>query len=199
MPPTLLLAFALAAEPAAFTRVDERDGILLESRPFPDSPYVELRLSTTTTRTPGSLCDAAFGTGRFDPQEPDLKSRTIVMESADERVTYDQISPPLVANRDYAVRARRERGEDGSCAMRFSIANELAPPAPDGWVRLTKVSGSWTFTPRPDGRTRVTYVIHSDPAGTIPPFLVEGTRRALAVKWMQLILSRGQEPADAGT
>ena len=192
------LALALGAEPAPCTRLEERDGILLESRPFPDSAYVELRLTTTSSHTVGSLCDAAFGSGRFDPQEPDLKSRVILQESADERVTYDQIAPPLVANRDYAVRARRERAPDGSCAMRFSLANQLAPPVPEGWVRLTKVSGAWTFAPLPDGRTRVTYLIHSDPAGSIPPFLVEGTRRALAMKWLQLILSRGLDAPDAG-
>ena len=194
-----LLALALAADAPAFTLVEDRAGILLESRPVPGSPYVELRLTTTSSHTPASLCDAAFGTGRFDPQEPDLKSRVILQESADERVTYDQISPPLVANRDYAVRARRERTPDGACTMRFSIANELAPPAPEGWVRLTKVAGLWSFVPQPDGRTRVTYQLHTDPAGSIPPFLVEGSRRALAVKWLELILSRGRDPADGGT
>ncbi len=198
MSPALLLLI-LAAEPAPFSRVEERDGILIEARPFAGSPYVELRLTTTSTHTAASLCDAAFGTGRFDPQEPDLKRRTILQESADERVTYDQISPPLVANRDYAVRARRERRPDGSCELRFGLANELAPPAPEGWVRLTKVSGVWTFVPLPDGRTRATYQIHSDPAGSIPPFLVEGSRRTLAVRWLQMILSRGLDAPDAGT
>jgi START domain len=196
---TLLAATALAtSEPPPFVRVEERDGITLESRPVPGSAYVELRLTTTSSHTPGSLCEAAFGTGRFDPQEPDLKSRTVLLESADERVTYDQISPPLVANRDYAVRAQRELGPDGSCAVRFSLANELAPPRPEGWVRLTQVAGSWSFVPQPDGRTRVTYVIHTDPAGSLPPFLVEGSRRTLAVKWVRLILSRGRDAADAG-
>ena len=120
-----LLALALAADAPAFTLVEDRAGILLESRPVPGSPYVELRLTTTSSHTPTSLCDAAFGTGRFDPQEPDLKSRVILQESADERVTYDQISPPLVANRDYTVRARRERSSDGACAVRITTATEL--------------------------------------------------------------------------
>jgi hypothetical protein len=45
----------------------------------------------------------------------------------------------------------------------------------------------------------VTYQLHTDPAGSIPPFLVEGSRRALAVKWLQLILSRGRDAPDAGS
>jgi hypothetical protein len=186
---TLLL---LAAEPA-YKKVDEVDGVLVEARPVEGSNVVELRLTTTTTRTVKSLCDAAFGTGKFDPAEPDLKSRKIVEEHEDERVTYEQISPPVVANRDYAVRARRVRGDDGSCRMFFTAANELAPKSPDGWVRIEKLSGVWQFEPV-EGKTRITYVIHSDPAGAIPTFMVEGSRRTIALKWVKMLIAKGVDP-----
>lgn len=187
-----LLPLILLAADGDYSKVDEVDGITIESRPVSASSFVELRLTTTTDKTPESLCDAVFGDGKFDPEEPDLKSRAILEESADERVTYDQISPSVVANRDYAVRAKRVRGEDGSCSMTFAAANDKAPPLPKGWVRITKVKGSWTFTPQPDGKTKVVYVIHSDPAGSIPAFFVEGTRRKIAVRWVKLILGRGK-------
>lgn len=191
-----LVLMLLAAEPS-FTRVEETDGVLVEARPVQGSNVVELRLTTTTTRTPGSLCDAAFGDGKFDPEEPDLVSRKVISESADERVTYDQISPPVVSRRDYAVRAKRLRGDDGSCRMIFEAANEVAPSKPEGWVRITKLRGEWRFEPGPDGRTRVTYLILSDPAGSLPAFLVEGSRRKFALKWMKMILSRGKDAAAA--
>lgn len=190
---TALTLIALSAD-APFEKVEEADGVLIEARPVPASKVVELRLTTTTTKTPQSLCDAAFGDGKFDPEEPDLKSRTILSESADERVTYDQISPAVVSNRDYAVRAKRVRGEDGSCRMIFEGANEVAPKLPDGWVRITKLRGAWVFEPQPDKKTKVTYTIHSDPAGSIPAFMVEGTRRKIALRWIKMIISRGKEP-----
>jgi ribosome-associated toxin RatA of RatAB toxin-antitoxin module len=155
---------------------------------------VELKLTTTTTKTVKSLCDAAFGTGKFDPAEPDLKARTILSQSENERVTYEQISPPLVANRDYAVRAKRLFDADGSCRMTFEAANEVAPKSPDGWVRISKLKGVWRFEPQADGRTKVTYLIHSDPAGSIPTFMVEGSRKSIAVKWVKMLLSRGTLP-----
>jgi hypothetical protein len=191
---TLSLVLLLLAADGDYSKVDEVDGITIEARPMPSSSFVELRLTTTTEKTPGSLCDAVFGDGKFDPEEPDLKSRAIVEESADERVTYDQISPAVVSNRDYAVRAKRVRHDDGSCVMTFAAANDKAPALPKGWVRITKISGSWSFTPQPDGKTKVVYVIHSDPAGSIPAFLVEGTRRKMAVRWIKMILSRGKAP-----
>ncbi|MFZ5444755.1 MAG: START domain-containing protein [Myxococcota bacterium] len=188
MTPALISLLVLAG--SDFSLVEETDGIRIESRPVAGSNIVELRLTTTTSKAPGPLCDAAFGEGKFDPEEPDLKSRKILSESADERVTYDQISPPVVANRDYAVRAKRIRTSDDLCVMTFTAANELAPPRPDGWVRITKLWGEWRFE-RVEGKTKVTYVVFSDPAGSIPAFMVEGSRRKMAVKWLKMIISRG--------
>ncbi|MEW5741543.1 MAG: START domain-containing protein [Myxococcota bacterium] len=187
-----LASLLLLSADGDYAKVDEIDGIVIESRPVASSSFVELRLTTTTDKTPTSLCDAAYGDGKFDPEEPDLKSRTILEESADERVTYDQISPAVVSNRDYAVRAKRVRAGDGSCAMIFAAANDKAPPLPKGWVRIVKLHGSWTFTPLPEGKTKVVYVIHSDPGGSIPAFFVEGARRKIAVRWVKMILSRGK-------
>jgi hypothetical protein len=188
---SLFLALVLTAGPD-YSLVEESDGVRVESRPVTGSSIVELRLTTTTTKTPASLCDAAFGDGKFDPSEPDLKARTLISEEADERVTYDQISPPVVANRDYAVRAKRVRTSDELCVMTFNAANELAPPRPDGWVRITKLWGEWRFE-RVEGKTKVTYVVFSDPAGSIPAFMVEGSRRKFARQWLKMIIARGKD------
>jgi hypothetical protein len=188
-----LLAALILQAGSEFTKVDEAEGVVIEARPVTGSSLVELKLTTTTTKSPGSLCDAAFGDGKFDPDEPDLQSRKIISESADERVTYEQINPPVVANRDYAVRARRIRTSDDSCRMTFEAANELAPSKPSGWVRITKLRGEWRFERQPDGKTLVTYLVFTDPAGSIPAFMIEGNRRKFAVKWVKMILSRGKE------
>ena len=188
-----LALLLLLAEPTAFTKVEEVEGVLIESRPVAGSSVVELRLTTTTTRTVASLCDAAFGDGKFDPEEPDLKSRKIISESEDERVTYDQISPPVVANRDYAVRAKRVRTDDNACRMTFEAANEVAPSKPEGWVRITRLRGELKFERGDDGKTHVTYLIFTDPAGSIPAFMVEGSRRKFALRWMKMILGRGKD------
>ena len=176
-----------------FTKVEEADGVLIEARSVIGSEVVELRLTTTTQKTPGSLCDAAFGDGKFDPEEPDLKSRKVISESADERVTYEQINPPVVSNRDYAVRARRIRSGESSCKVTFEAANEVAPSKPTGWVRISKLRGEWKFERLEDGKTQVTYLVFTDPAGSLPLFMVEGSRRKFALKWMKMILSRGKD------
>lgn len=187
----LLLSSMLAAD-AAYENAGEIDGVTIEQRAMPASKFVELRFTTFTDKTPRSLCDAAFGDGKFDPKEPDLKSRTIVQESADERVTYEQITPPIVSNRDYVVRARRIV-EGASCRMTFEAANELGPKSPDGWVRVSKLRGHWLFEPVDGGKTKLTYVVFTDPGGSIPAFLVEGNRKKLGVNWVKMIESRGSK------
>ena len=203
---TVMVAMLISAEPAAWKKVEEADGITIESRPVEGSSLVELRLTQEVKADAMRLCDEVFGTGKFDSEEPDLKSRKVLQQSENERVTYDQMQPPIVSNRDFAVRAKRERRDDGSCTMSFALANELAPKAPEGYVRLAMLKGYWTFTPSGGGKTKLIYVVHSDPGGSIPAFMMEGTRRKIAVKWIQLMVGRAQKPAkvtgapvDAGT
>lgn len=189
-----LLVLALLGAEEEWRKVETTDGITVESRPVKGSHVVELKLSTVVSPPAQRLCDEAFGPGKFDPEEPDLKSRRVLDESADSRVTYDLIAPPLVSNRDYAVRATRVRLGDGACEMRFAAANELAPKPAPGVVRIEMVKGYWRFEQQGEGKTRLTYVVHADPAGAIPPFLIEGTRRAFAVRWVKLITRRAAQP-----
>ncbi|MBM4783506.1 MAG: hypothetical protein GQE15_38005, partial [Archangiaceae bacterium] len=81
-----LVLLSLLTAGAEYETAGESDGVTIEQRAVPASKFVELRFTTLTDKTPRSLCDAAFGDGKFDPKEPDLKARTIVQESADERV-----------------------------------------------------------------------------------------------------------------
>ena len=191
----MLLTWTLVvlATSQSWKKVDTVDGITIESRAVEGSHVAELKLTATSAATVERLCEEAFGDGKFDPEEPDLKSRKVLEESENSRVTYDQISPPLVANRDYAVRATRVRLEGGVCEMRFGADKALAPRPPPGFVRIEKVKGYWRFEPTAEGKTKIIYVVHADPAGSIPPFLIEGTRRTFAVRWVKLVSKRATE------
>ncbi len=187
---SIALLLILAAD-GDYSKVDEIEGVTIETRSVPSSSFVELRFTTTTTKSPNSLCDEAFGTGDFDPDEPNLKSRRILFQSENERVTYDQITPPVVSNRDYAVRATRLR-EGAKCRMTFEAANDVAPKLVDGWVRVLKLKGSWVFEPIDDQHTKLTYIVFSDPGGAVPAFMAEGSRRKLGVTWVKRVIARAK-------
>jgi len=188
----LVTSLLLAADPA-FTKEGEADGYVIESRKVEGSAFAELRLTGTTTASPEAFCNAAFGTGKFDPEEPDLKSRAILQESEHERVTHDLISPPLVSDREYTVRTVRTLSSPDRCTVKIDSANDLAPIPVAGRVMITNIHSTWLGERQPGGKTRVTYQIFTDPAGAIPPFLIEGSRRKLAVQWLKMIVRRAEK------
>jgi hypothetical protein len=184
---TVTVLLMLAAD--EYKKVDEVDGVTVESRAVPGSSFAELRFSTTTSKSVDALCTEAFGTGKYDATEPDLKSREILSESADERTTYERMTPAVVSPRSYALHLKRSRVA-GVCQIDFEAANDAAPPPEPGWVRVTRVWGSWRAEPLDGGKSRLTYVIFTDPAGAIPALFVEGARRKLGVTWVKRVVER---------
>jgi hypothetical protein len=184
----LLVAMASGAEPA-FSVVDNSDGIVLESRPVDGSKFPEFRATVTSPKPARALCQAAFDESRAPSSAPEVKSRKVISESADERVDYDQLTAPLVSDRDYTWRMKRTRAADGSCRIDFSTANDLAPPLPSGVVRIDVVRGAWTFTP--DGtNTKVVYTVYTDPGGSLPAFIVVNGEQRSVLKSVKRILEK---------
>lgn len=185
-----MLAFVvlLVASSDGFTRVGEAQGVLVESRPVAGSAFVELRVTTVVAGDAERLCARAFGTGRVEAGE-NVDSRQVLAESDDERVTYEQIAPPMVSRRDYALRSRRVRPSPGTCRVEFEAANELAPPPRTGQVRIEQLKGFFAFEQLPDGRVKVTHQIHMDPGGQIAPWMAEATRRDLSVASVRRLVS----------
>lgn len=180
----------VAAAPADFELVEEVDGIRVESRPHPGSEFVELRLSTTSPATVAKLCDTAFGDGKIPSDERTVRSRKVLSEAADSRVTYEQVSAPVVSDRDYTLKWTRSRVGD-RCIVRFAITDAAVPVTPK-FLRLTVITGEWTFSPDSDGKTRVQYVSHAEPGGGLPPFIVEGPRRRTELDVVRRTIARAQ-------
>lgn len=180
---TAMVALVLAGEPS-WTKDSEVDGISIERREVAGSPFPELRLVQVTNKaTLAQLCDEAWGDGRYDPTEPDLKARKVLEEDAGVRITWEEIAPAVVSPRDYLLHQTVERTPT-RCVMRYQATTDARAPAKAGFVRITKLWGSWTFDLEAGG-VRVTYLSFSDPGGSIPAFLVKGPQRSAAVTWMK--------------
>ncbi len=197
---TLAVLFvALAAEPTPWKVIDTQEGMTLSARDLPGERVVELKVTAFSPKSVDALCTQAFGTATVEKDEPTIKARKLIREAPNERVTYDQVSTPIVSDRDYAVKATHEALPNGTCHVRFDIDNDDAPPLPKGFVRIEKLHGAWDFEPKDNG-TACTYVIFTDPGGSIPAFVVEGTRQKTAFAAVKRVLSRAKAAAvpDAG-
>ncbi len=170
----------------AFEALEDRDGVKVSRREVKGSAYWENRVESATTFAVADLCEGIYEWGTRANDGPGIVLNKLLTDGEDLRVVYNQISKPVVANRDYVLTIIREHRDDGSCRIRFRTTNELAPPKPAGFVRMDKLWGEWILEPVAAGGSKVTYTLFSDPAGSVPAFLVHGaardsTREALLV------------------
>jgi hypothetical protein len=195
----VLTAFLLAtlAQPAGFDSstpwepVSTENGLTLERRPVAGSSSFEFRATIQTALSPAVLCDAVFEWGTRGKDVAGLKQRQELSATADERVVYDQFERPVVSNRDYAMTVRRSRESPQRCRIRFWASNEKAPKRLEGWVRLDKLWGSWTFS-ESTGTTTLVYTLFVDPSGSVPAFLANGAQREATVTSVRQALEKGQ-------
>lgn len=188
----------LAAEPAIpYKHVADDNGIRVESRRIDDSAFEEYRLTVAAPKSVDILCDSAFGDGRFDEREESLMTRKVLSESENERTMYEQRYAPVVSNRDFVIYVKRTLEPGKRCRVDFHLTNEKGPPVPKGFVRMKRLSGSWTIESQGEGKSQVVYVVHTDLNGSVPAFLASGGMRDNAAKWVRLVIERAGEKKTA--
>jgi len=171
----------------------EADGFKVELRDMPGSAFEEIRVTTTSPEPLQALCDAVWAKGVGAKAEGRFKKREVLSETDTERVTYEQISLPIVSDRDYVLVVKLLQPADtGRCEVSFSTKEDPSRPPADGHVRMTSVRGHWLLTPTPEGKVTVVYTVYSDPGGAVPPFLAKGSQREAAVDFLKTILARAK-------
>lgn len=180
---------------AAFEVLEEKDGVTVSRRAVAQSAFYEYRIAYDAPLSVAELCGGVFEWGTRVGDGPGVKLHQVLEDGADRRVVYDQISEPMVADRDYALTVTRERLVTGACRIRFRITNELAPPKPERFVRMQKLWGEWHFAPQERG-ARLTYTMFSDPGGSIPAFLVHGTARKITRQTAVMAVDKARQHAE---
>ena len=193
---TPLILLALNQSPVfdskvAWENVSDEGGFKLERRPVDKSSSLEYRVTTRTPVSVKTLCETTFEWGTVGTDFPGLNARKVLSSTADERVVYDQFQQNIISNRDYAITVRRWREADGVCKIRYWVTNEKAPKLLDGWVRLERLWGGWTFTAR-EGHTELVYIQFSEPGGSIPSAFANGSLRDAALYSVRSALEKGK-------
>jgi hypothetical protein len=167
------------------------DGVQVEHRGVAGSHFDELRLSLTTTVDVGAVCDAVYPKTYPTGLERHFKKRVLIRETETDRWTYEQISVPVLSDRDYVVHTKLEiPGSTGRCAVSFASADDPAYPQAAGFVRIPVIRGRWDIFPVGDGKVSVQYRIFSEPGGGVPAFLSRGGQKSTAVDFMKIVLAR---------
>ena len=178
----LAVALCIAAVPPGFAELGASSGVAV---------YERARKGTSTHETLGvGVVDAPpwVVKNAFDdvvaPMAYIEEVRIVKRDDAGV-VVYNRTSAPIIEDRDYTLRMWDDSfaRPDGSVVWvtKWQAANELGPPPRANVVRVTVIYGELRMEPLPDGKSRVSYFVYTDPGGAVPLGLAEwGQRQAVA-------------------
>jgi hypothetical protein len=171
-----IFVFWVALAAGGWTEIENKQGVTVERRNLDGSPFPELRLQARSRFSPEQLAAAVWAkrNGKYERMKKLSKK---ISETPTERVFYEQIATPVISDRDYTVRLRllADRATNVFQVI-YQADNQAGPPPDPHLVRIEKMSGTWSFEPDEGGGTHVTYICHSDPAGSLPAFIAKGAQ-----------------------
>ncbi len=170
------VAVALAAEPS-WERQAEEDGLVLDVQKVQGSPFERVRVSGTTKASPEIFWTTWWGKVRDSSASPEVVKREVIVDEEYERIYWDLVSAPLIADREYVMKMTRRREEaNGAFSVRFQTVADARKPPRDGSVPL-KLEGSMVVAPEPKGGSHFEYVMFTDVGGSVPAVFARGALR----------------------
>jgi len=100
-------------------------------------------------------------------------------ESDTEALLYSRFNAPWPArDRDFVYQSIVSRGADGVVTYRLrSLQSGLMPPR-DEYIRAELMAGEYRLAPLAPNRTRVEFMLHADPRGHLPLWIVNIVERS---------------------
>lgn len=121
----------------------------------------------------------------------------VIKRENDALVSYQRISPKLLADRDYTLRvwSKSWPTADGTAYLnKWSQANDLGPPEKKGIVRVKVCDGAWLLEPEGADKTRATYTVYTDSGGTIPAFLANRASQTAISRLFAAVRKQVKDP-----
>jgi hypothetical protein len=181
-----------AGEDDGWKAVSTTPDLTIYTRPHKGSSIKEMKAVGIIDAAPSVVKRVIEDVEEFPHFMPYVIETRTIARTADTRIGYQRISPPLVGDRDYTLRVHFETKHDGegrTCyCNRWEAANELGPPEKKGVTRVKVNDGYWLLEPTGDGsRTRATYCIYSESCGSLPAMLANLANKTAAPKLFEAI------------
>ena len=180
----LLASFVAVAAPhdaaadapaAAWTKIDETDGIAVYRREVPGSDVIAFKgegiIAAPLVRVASVVYDTARATEWIESL---VEARVIRHVSDTDYVEYDHFKTPFpLKDRDFVTSSHLDYDATRKViTIRVRSVTDPAAPATK-YVRGELVSSTFVLTPTADGKgTRVVGDVHCDPRGAVPKWLV---------------------------
>lgn len=169
----VLLALPPSASAADWTLDKEQDGIVVHTRPVEGSGIREFRGVAEVGRSVESILALLRDSDRFSSWFPNCPESKLLEREGNVSYQYSVMDSPWpVSDRDNVWRSVLRRSEDsGRVEIELTAAPDKVPER-DGRVRVRQARGAWLLEPVGPDRTRVTFLMHLEPGGGIPDWLI---------------------------
>lgn len=198
----VLVALGLAAcavhADDGWRRVDVEHGIAIDAREVEGSTLHEVRATTHADVTPAAILAVLWRHEEHPTFVPHLLRADVLRDAGDERIVYEQISLPVLKDRDVVLRAKRTvDATTGAIDVTTASITGEGPPPSSRFVRVESSAGHWHAEPAAGGGSDVTYTIRTDPGGRVPDWIVNRAQREAVPDLVRAILDRAKsaEPA----
>ncbi len=173
----ILLFLAPTLQASEWRLVRDQDGIQVFTRKVEGSPIAQSRaVVTLETTLPPLIALITDGDNQQRWVDSVDESRTVRRVDASKAYVYTISKAPWpVSNRDAVVLTELFRNPDSPVVEIRSHAVPDLLPEEKGYVRVKMVDFRWRLTPLADNRVEVRYLLHSDPGGQIPAWLINST------------------------
>lgn len=184
-----------------WAEANRTDNLTVYTRPHEGSSLRECKaigIIDADTTVVKRVIDDTAEYPKFMPYVVETKT---LSRTADSRVGYQRISPPIVGDRDYTVRVKCESKacpEGMMYCNRWEAANDLGPAEVKGVTRVKVTQGSWLLEPAGSGKTKATYTIFSDSGGGIPTFLLNSANKTAIPKLFDAVRKQCALPKYRG-
>lgn len=179
---TALVLLLLSAE---WQEVKSKDGMRLETRTVAGKEFEQVRATARVAASPKDVCEWIW---TKSPRDSVVRHEEKIKETDTERIVYQQVSAPVVSDRDYTTRFVRtfDAGKN-TCEIIFNARNDLGPAKKEKFVRITQLDGAWVLTPEGE-KTLITYTIYMEPGGSIPQWIARNGLRDAAFEGLEAVV-----------
>jgi len=168
---SVLLAASAHAD-AEWTKVHERNGVVVAVRPRAGSRLNELSAFGEVNAPPERVRAVIADMERYPEFMPPTSMVRLLQRAGDSFLYYMEINPPVVARRDYCLRVVWNTLPGGGWHAAWQADNQSCLAERRGVVRMHDNEGEWILEPIAGGqRTYLRYRCHLDVAGHVPAWL----------------------------
>lgn len=170
---TMFAAAAAQADADGWCEVHARDGVQVLARTRAGSPIKEMRAISDIDASPERVLAVLDDIEHYPQFMPPTSAAQLLHRDGDYAHYYVEISPPVIARRDYCIRVGTQRLAGGRLRSYWMADNTGCPPERPGVVRVRSHDGEWLLEPLDGGRrTRALYRFHIEVVSQAPAWMV---------------------------